>query len=131
MYRYRVSVSVGFSSTGATTKSSEAVVSKGKGPQSHYSLMSSTPLFSYNLAATPPPPPPPQPHTPPTSTLTPLSFIWVLFSVPSLHYTGRHREKKFFWLKLASMRGSEKGQTKQTCVCFFLFVSERFRGPSD
>ena len=98
---------VGVCSTGATTKSSEAVLSKGEGSRTHYSLMSSTPLLSLPLLITLQLPP----TTPflssllsafssvlffslPLSILSFFFFFSLPFSLPSFVFNPPSQEKR-------------------------------------
>lgn len=118
--------SVGVGSAGATTKSSKAVVSKGEGPQTHYSLMSSTPMLSLPLPITL------HLHLPLLLLyllFSPLLLVW--FHFPSLWLisffffltssplviTPAATVKKFCWGELVNLRGPEKAKQNRL-LCF-------------
>lgn len=120
---------VGVCSTGATTKSSEAVLSKGEGSRTHYSLMSSTPLPSLPLLITLQLPPPPPLSSPPCSLLLVrcyflclslhLIFFFLPSSLPSLVITPASHCKSFVREKSLTWGGLERARQNRL-LCFYL-----------
>lgn len=104
-YRYSMCTQTyfGICCTGVTTKSSKAVLSKGKGSQIHYSLMSSTRLLSSPLTLQPSAPCPllschllPSPLP---SELTYFGFLSTnfIYPPPTCHVRSQATSAKVCW----------------------------------